>query len=907
MATIYIDNVPYEVKEGQNLLWATLSLKLNLPYFCWHPAMGSVGACRQCAVIQYKDENDTKGRLVMACMTPAQNDARISIAAPEAEAFRARVIEWLMVNHPHDCPVCDEGGHCHLQDMTLMTGHTYRRYRFKKLSYPNQYLGPFINHEMNRCIECYRCVRYYRDYAGGDDFNVFGIHDRVYFGRHEDGTLESEFSGNLIEVCPTGVFTDKTHKYHYTRKWDLQSAPSVCVNCGLGCNTFPHERYGTLRWITNRYNGEVNGYFLCDRGRFGYEFVNSERRIRHLRHGQTVIDPNPNNLDRDALIGELSSLLGVPHTVIGIGSPRASLEANFALRRLVSPEHFFQGVSATDARLVTAAIKIMQTGPLRVPTLQEVQQADAVLILGEDVLNVAPVLALALRQAAETRPRRLAEKMGIPDWHDAAVRETIQREAKSPIFIATPAVTKLDELAAQTYRAAPEDIARLGFTVAHALGAGVPAVNDLPEEVSTLAQAIAQALRDAENPLIVAGPSLGSEAILQAAANVAWALNGDKGLAGLVLTMPECNSLGLGLLGGKPLDEAFAAVRDGRADTVVILENDLFRRADTALVEAFLDQARHVIVIDHLATPTAARAEILLPAATFAEGDGTLVNNEGRAQRFFQVFVPQGDVQESWRWATDLMVALRRPEANGWKNLDDIIAAMIEEMPVLAPVREIAPPADFRLLGQKVARQPHRYSGRTAILAHRTVHEPKPPADVDTPLSFSMEGYGGQPPPALIPRFWAPGWNSPQAVTKFQAEVNGPLTGGDPGLRLIEPAGGQPAYFKQVPPAFRPKKGEWLVVPLFHIFGSDELSMLTPGVAERASRPYLALHPDDAGRLGMAEGAEAELAFDGRLYRLPVRLEPSLPLGVAGVPYGLPGSPGITLPGRYQITREAAA
>ena len=111
-----------------------------------------------------------------------------------------------MINHPHDCPVCEEGGECHLQDMTVMTGHVYRRYRFKKRTFRNQYLGPFINHEMNRCIACYRCVRFYRDYAGGRDFDVFAAHDHVYFGRHEDGTLESEFSGNLVEVCPTGVF-----------------------------------------------------------------------------------------------------------------------------------------------------------------------------------------------------------------------------------------------------------------------------------------------------------------------------------------------------------------------------------------------------------------------------------------------------------------------------------------------------------------------------------------------------------------------------------------------------------------------------------------------------------------------------------------------------------------------------
>ena len=185
-----------------------------------------------------------------------------------------------MLNHPHDCPVCDEGGECHLQDMTVMTGHDYRRYTFEKRTFRNQYLGPFVNHEMNRCIQCYRCVRFYREYAGGDDLNAFALRNIVFFGRDRDGVLENEFAGNLVEICPTGVFTDATLKRHYTRKWDLQMAPSVCVHCALGCNITAAERYGMLRRLVNRYNGEVNGYFLCDRGRFGYEFVNSERRIR---------------------------------------------------------------------------------------------------------------------------------------------------------------------------------------------------------------------------------------------------------------------------------------------------------------------------------------------------------------------------------------------------------------------------------------------------------------------------------------------------------------------------------------------------------------------------------------------------------------------------------------------------
>ena len=279
MPTIFIDGQELQVKDGENILEACLNAGLNLPYFCWHPAMGSVGSCRQCALLQYQNEEDTQGRIVMGCMTSVSEGARFSVSAEKAAEFRSAVVESLMLNHPHDCPVCAEGGECHLQDMTVMVGHRDRRYTGTKNTFRNQYLGPLIHHEMNRCITCYRCERYYKDYAGGRDLGAQASHDHVYFGRHEEGVLESEFSGNLVEVCPTGVFTDKPFLKHYSRKWDLQSAPSICSGCAVGCNIAPGERYGKLKRIHNRYNNEVNGYFLCDRGRFGSGYVNSDARL----------------------------------------------------------------------------------------------------------------------------------------------------------------------------------------------------------------------------------------------------------------------------------------------------------------------------------------------------------------------------------------------------------------------------------------------------------------------------------------------------------------------------------------------------------------------------------------------------------------------------------------------------
>ncbi len=308
------------------------------------------------------------------------------------------------------------------------------------------------------------------------------------------GALESEFSGNLVEVCPTGVFTDKTLKQHYTRKWDLQTAPSICVHCGIGCNTIPGERYGTLRRILNRYNHEVNGYFLCDRGRFGYEFVNSGRRIRKalarspsptppIKGGATHLSPcgrgrgegKQQPVEKVTALKRITDMLSQSKGVIGIGSPRASLESNFALRTLVGPDNFYSGLSDKEHILTGLIIDILQKGPARTPSLHDVESADAVLVLGEDVTNTAPMLALALRQAAQNKQRETAASMKIPAWDDNAVRNAGQN-AKTPLYIASCEKTKLDDVATKTYQASPDDIARLGFAIAHELDPDAPAV-----------------------------------------------------------------------------------------------------------------------------------------------------------------------------------------------------------------------------------------------------------------------------------------------------------------------------------------------------------------------------------------------------------------------------------------------
>lgn len=886
MATIYIDDKKHEVKDGQNLLEVCLSLGYDLTYFCWHPALDSVGACRQCGVIQFRDENDTKGKIVMACMQEATNNIRISLQNKKGVDFRAGNIEALMINHPHDCPVCDEGGECHLQDMTVMSGHNYRRYRFNKRTHNNQYLGPFINHEMNRCIQCYRCVRYYKDYAGGKDLDVFASHDNVYFGRSEEGVLENEFSGNLVEVCPTGVFTDKTLRKHYTRKWDLRNAPSICHQCSVGCNINASERYGTLRRVINRYNGDVNEYFLCDRGRFGYEYVNSKQRITHCRKktGDAPVE--------DVFV-ELKANFSKDKKLIGIGSPRASLESNYMLRKLVGENNFYQGVPKAEGELVDSILDILQNGSVKTPSLAEIKSYDTVFVLGEDVTNTAPMMALALRQAAKNVPRQKAYDMKIPKWNDAAIREVVQDE-KGPFYLAAPYATKLDEIATQTFFGNTDQLLDVAEMVSSILRAEKKIENLNNDLLTDFSGRLAQALLDAQKPLIVSGTGMMSREVIEAAASIASALQLLGKDVGLTYAVPEANSMGLAMIGGKYIEDAFT---NATGATAIILENDLFFRKIKNETDTFLNACEKVITLESLENETTIQSDFVLASGTFAESDGTIVNNEGRAQRFYQVYMPKNEIRSSWEWLDML-----NENSDGARPFDEIVYEMVADYPVFDKIKMLAPTADYRIGTQKIPRETHRFSGRTAMNANVDVHEQKPPVDIDSPLSYTMEGFHGIPPAPDIPFFWAPGWNSIQAVNKYQVEVAGPLKGGNPGKRLIEPAsnGKKITFSKKEKNA--QQQGAFEVLPAYHIYGSGEQSAKSPAVAERKPIASIGINEAALEKNNLNSQKTLKINFNGSIIELPIKINNSLPENVLTLPKGFEETAGIQFPFYSGIT-----
>ena len=851
MAEVVIDGIAYEVNPDNNLLQESLSRGLDLPYFCWHPCMGSVGACRQCAVKQYRDADDKDGVLVMACMTPATDGAIISIEDPQAKDMRKKVIESLMISHPHDCPVCEEGGECHLQDMTLMSGHNYRRYDKKKVTHRNQYLGPFINHEMNRCITCYRCVRFYNDYAGGTDLAVQASHHHTYFGRYDEGVLESEFSGNLVEVCPTGVFTDKTFSENYTRKWDLQVAPSVCTGCSVGCNTTPGERYGSLRRIVNRYNSEINGYFICDRGRFGFDYVNSEDRIKDpLIVNGSDIEVVPTG----ELQPTIESYKG--SGVIGIASPRAGNESNFALRCLVGHENFYSGISDSEHEATQLILSLARDTAFNTPSVREIEKADAVVVVGEDITNVAPRIALALRQSVRNKAKELAEGSNIPAWQDAAVKELAQND-RSPLAILSSYATRLDDVASDVVIDSPSELTSIGSAIASSISDKAPSANSNEDTVSR----IADQLVNAKRPLVIAGSSVGNIGLIKVAANIARALNDKRNEAiDLCLVVPGVNTIGMSMLvnSHNTLGVALDKLQSGAASKVIVLENDLYHHASHTAVDEALDKADGVLVIDQIPTRTTAKASTLLPSTSFSEHEATYVNYEGRAQLSFQVHRNHTAAIPAWRWLSE--------QQRG--DIDALINRCAQEVANFEKLGVLLPDLNEFVASMKIPRQSHRYSGRTAMKANLNVHEPKQPVDDQSVMSFSMEGIPVTSDIPVLGAAWAPAWNSNQSISKFQDEINGELKQGHIGELLIER--NESGDYLDIATPNVSSNGLQLAIA-YQIFGSDELSAKASTIQQRMTDAYVAISPSDARSLGLNQGDEVSIDGNGHVAVASIR------------------------------------
>jgi len=334
MPTLTIDGREVTVPKGTSVLEAAKLAGIFIPHYCYHPALAVVGNCRMCLV-----KIDRFPKLQTSCSTEAADQMKVFTATEEVQKAQKAVMEFLLVNHPLDCPVCDQGGECDLQDFSYRFGAGESRYEFARQTFAERNLGPVIKLNMNRCIRCTRCVRFCSEVRGKSELDFFYRGQHSELGTFDGQDLTGSLQGNLIDICPVGALTSKDYRFK-SRPWENRTYRSVCPFCEKGCSITL-----TVKWMTNqilrvlpRYNPDVNGHFMCDHGRFGYHALLEGRRVRDaaVRTGADFMAVPLE--DAYGVIYERARQLRERHgggVFFGLGSPHASNEDNFMLARFL--------------------------------------------------------------------------------------------------------------------------------------------------------------------------------------------------------------------------------------------------------------------------------------------------------------------------------------------------------------------------------------------------------------------------------------------------------------------------------------------------------------------------------------------------------------------------------------------
>jgi NADH-quinone oxidoreductase subunit G len=588
--------------------------------------------------------------------------------------------------------VCDEGGHCLLQDETVSGGHGIRRYKGRKRTYHDQYLGAFVQHEMNRCIQCYRCTRFYREFCGYRDLGVMQIADRVYFGRYADGPLESPFAGNLIDICPTGVYTDKPARYNY-RRWDLQRSPSLCIHCSLVCRTISNGRYREVIRQEAPIDELDRGFFICDRGRFGFPFTNLAERPRKPRvDGKEVTWEEAMGAAGESL-KRIHRESG-PSAIACLGSSRSGVETQAALKRLCRvapwkpPVYFLEAATARKTRDAVSHLDDSLAMSMR-----ELEGADFILAAGADPVNESPVLALSMRQAW-----RKGAKVAVIDPRPVFLPFTFHHLNVGPsqleICLASLVGSAVD-------REKVKSLIPPGLEFFDA----VPSCDSLDPALQESLSRLASDLRESRKPAIVCGTDIVPENTPGLAADCARLLQGEKGSAGLVYLLREANSFGAALFSGpSSFADTVRAVEAGEIRALLIVENDPFRSfPDRDRLERALSRLDLLLAMDYLPSETVSRANIFLPASTMFETGSSFISHEGRVRfahpvheggapinqvsggshppRVFESRIPGGEPRPSWRALLELGQSLSSNDEDSFVMPERIIAEELPHMP----------------------------------------------------------------------------------------------------------------------------------------------------------------------------------------------------------------------------------
>ncbi len=681
--SLTIDGKPVAAPAGALLIEAAKQAGIEIPSFCYYPGMTLQGACRMCVVSIEK-----MGKLQTACTTAVANGMVVHTETDEVTNARKAMLEFILTNHPLDCPVCDKGGECELQDAVFRYGAAETRFLEAKQHEEEKKFSNLVYYDRPRCILCYRCIRVCDE---GMDVNAYGIgfrgaHSVIIPNKGEQ--LECEQCGMCIDICPVGALTSGTYRYK-TRPWEMNHVGTICNHCGDGCKTTLAIRNNQILRANNRDHSGINGEFLCVKGRFGWDFVNSDQRLTAplmRRNGKLESGTWEEALSvTTARLKEITAASG-PDSIAILGSNHTTNEENYLFQRfartVLGTNNLDHHRTADFSSLVAALSAASATD--RYATMQDVGEASSLLLVGSDPTHEHPLLAYQIRQAVRKHGARLY----------VINSNEIKLCRQASIFVKTG-----EEAAA-----------------VRALGAGQP---DSPEM-----RALSEKLKQEIDTIVIFGDAICGEVVgdlvrwgLQLPGETRFVALGDyansRGAADMGVlpdTLPGYlptvddrsraryeNAWGARLpeKPGRNARALFAGIEQGEIKALLVFGSNPVR--SFSLKPDALHKLEFLFVSELFQTETAALADIVVPAASFAEKSGTVTNTCGQVQAVKRTMRMAGT-----RSDLEILVALAAQFGAAWtyRSSDDVLREIIAHVPGYAI------PLPALLVGGAVATRP---------------------------------------------------------------------------------------------------------------------------------------------------------------------------------------------------------
>lgn len=629
IVNIEVDGKPVEGRKGQMIIEVTDAVGAYVPRFCYHEKLSVAANCRMCLV-----EVEKAPKPIPACATPIGEGMKIFTKSAKAIAAQKATMEFLLINHPLDCPICDQGGECELQDLAMGYGRDVSRYSDQKRVVKDKDIGPLVSTDMTRCIHCTRCVRFGEEISGRPQLGTTGRGENVEISTYVEQSVDHELSANIIDLCPVGALNNKPYRYS-ARAWEMVQRPAISPHDCVGSNLYAHVLRGRIKRVVPRVNEAINESWISDRDRFSYEAVYSADRLTQPRikeHGEwrEIGWEDALSVAADVVKQADAENVGL------IATPGVTLEEGHLLAQIA--DHL--GTANIDHRVARRDVSDQDNDPMY-PSLgcsiAELEQQEAILVAGSNVRAEAPIIAHRIRKAALAGAKvSFVNSVEYEYFFDVANYLSGSGIVESLIGIAVAAAGR---------KALPDTVADIC--------AGVDA--------SPAQESIVANLKEADNALVLLGNIASRHAsysVVRALAACIAELTGAR-LGGL---SEGPNSAGAHLAGVLPnrtqggenrestgLDVAAMLAASMDAVVLVNLEPDCdIRVSDDAVAQ--LARQKFVVALTPFVTDGLLEcADLLLPTGTFAETSGTYVNIEGNWQSFSGVATPVGEARPTWK------------------------------------------------------------------------------------------------------------------------------------------------------------------------------------------------------------------------------------------------------------------